>query len=255
MRFDQWLVKNKDIRSRSQAEELIKRGDVEIFDLVKKEWRVIKKTSHILVEDFDPTNVRIRSELSNFVSRAGYKLMKAFEMIEHSVEGLRCLDVGQSTGGFSQVLIQKKAEIVVGLDVGTNQLSESLHRYKNLYSFEGLDIRNAQKNKEFTRFALFDFAVVDVSFISLTHVLDDIVDLLKSQGNLLALVKPQFELSKVDLDKKGRVKSEEKLNEVENKILSYIDHQKKFKVLNFFPSALEGKEGNKEFFIFLRKEI
>lgn len=254
MRFDQWLVKNKDIRSRSQAEDLIKRGDVQVFDLIKNEWKVVKKTSYDLAEDFDPSNVRVQSELSEFVSRAGYKLKKAFEVIELSIEGQSCLDVGQSTGGFSQVLIEKKASVVVGLDVGTNQLNESLHRYKNLYSFEGLDIRNAKKNNEFIRFAPFDFGVVDVSFISLTQVLDDIETLLKSNGFLLALVKPQFELSRDDLDKKGRVKSDDKLTEVKTKIVNFVETQKKFKVLDYFPSALEGKEGNKEFFIFLKRE-
>lgn len=253
MRLDLWLVKNKGVRSRSQAEEFIKRGDVHIFDPDQDKWIVAQKTSQDISEDFDTSFIKVESVLAEFVSRAGFKLKKALEHIKFNVSGLKCLDVGQSTGGFSQVLIDNKATLVVGLDVGTNQLNESLHHYKNLYSFEGLDIRNAKKNKEFIRFAPFDFCVVDVSFISLTQVLDDIEELLKNKGYLLALVKPQFELSREDLDKKGRVKMASKLDEVQIKITEFVKSSQKFQVLEYFPSALEGKDGNKEFFIYARK--
>lgn len=249
MRLDQWLVKNHKVRSRSQAEELIKRGDVCILDPKSKSWIKILKPSYPMDEDFEVENIKIESVLADYVARSGYKLNKSLQSLNINPEGLFCLDVGQSTGGFSQELLQSKAKFVVGLDVGKNQLSDELKKSTNLKSFENLDIRNALENSEFINFVPFDLAVVDVSFISLTQVLKHVVLCLKSGGRVIALVKPQFELSKNDLDKKGRVKQDSKYQLVEDKIKTHIAHQLKCEILDYIPSQLDGKEGNKEFFV------
>lgn len=252
MRLDQWLLKNQMVRSRSQAEELIKRGDVKVLNLRTQTWDVITKPSFVVSEDLDVDGVKVHSDISEYVSRSGFKLYKALEHLKVNVEGLKCLDVGQSTGGFSQVLLEQQAGLVVGLDVGHNQLNEKLKNHKNLLSFENLDIRNVKSNSEFIKLCPFDLVVIDVSFISLTQVLSAVADLIHRDSKIVALVKPQFELSKVDLDKKGRVKDEKKLLEVESKIKDYIKIQLPFEILEYFPSDLEGKDGNKEFFIYLK---
>jgi 23S rRNA (cytidine1920-2'-O)/16S rRNA (cytidine1409-2'-O)-methyltransferase len=276
MRLDQWLVKHQKVRSRTQAEELIKRGEVFILNEKTSEWQKVLKPSFDLDNNFNPDNLKIDSVLMGYVARSGYKLEKALEVISSmylsskttdlnlqnanqkdsnttyfNIKGLKCLDVGQSTGGFSQALLEAGADLVVGLDVGTGQLSPELKGHSKLISFENLDIRKAKDNEDFVSYSPFDLAVVDVSFISLTQVLDSILQFIKPEGQVLALVKPQFELTSKDLDKKGRVKSEAKYQEVQTKITDYVlEHG--LKVEAYFVSQLEGKDGNTEFFIYLK---
>lgn len=248
MRLDQWLVKNQKVRSRTQAEELIKRGEVSILDPKTSEWQAVQKPSFEVNDEFDPEHLKISSVLLDYVARSGYKLEKALEHLKIRLTGFNCLDVGQSTGGFSQALLEKGALTVVGLDVGSNQLSEDLRKYNNLFCFENLDIRKAKDNPDLVAHTPFDLAVVDVSFISLTQVLDYIVPLLKVGAQGLALVKPQFELTARDLDKKGLVKSTDKYLEVETKIRNHLK-ELKLQCLDYFKSELEGKDGNTEFFV------
>ena len=248
MRLDRWLVKHQRVRSRTQAEELIKRGEVSIYDLKTSEWKEVLKPSFEIKEEFDPDHLKISSVLLDYVARSGYKLEKALEHLKIRLTGLNCLDVGQSTGGFSQALIEKGALYVVGLDVGSNQLSEDLLKYPHLFCFENLDIRKAKDNPDLVAHTPFDLVVVDVSFISLTQVLEDIVPLLKVGAQGIALVKPQFELTAQDLDKKGLVKSADKYLEVESKIRNHLQHLK-LQCLDYFQSELDGKDGNTEFFV------
>ncbi len=252
MRLDQWLVLQNKVRSRSQAEELISRGEVSLFDPKTKSWAILKKASYKVLEHVTEEQIKVESELTSFVARSGIKLKKALEKIKFNVEGLKCLDVGQSTGGFTQVLIENKADLVVGLDVGAGQLSDDLKNNLKIKSFENLDIRLAKKNIDFKLNLPFDFVVIDVSFISLTQVLGSIPELLKPKASVLALVKPQFELSAKDLDRKGLVKGKDKFIEVEAKIKTFVQGMKQFKILDYFQSELLGKEGSLEFFIYLK---
>ncbi len=253
MRLDQWLVQELKVRSRSQAEELIKRGEVKVYNLGLGAWLKIFKPSFKIDQNIDPSLVKITSVLLDYVARSGYKLEKAVEHVGLKIQQLNCLDVGQSTGGFSQFLLNKKAKLVVGVDVGVGQLDPKLSRIPNLISFENLDFRDAHKNKEFLEYSPFDLVVIDVSFISLVHILESVPGFLTLSGKVLALVKPQFELSKKDLDKRGRVKDLDKYEDVEIKIKNFIEENKRLKLLDFFQSELEGKDGNKEFFIYLQK--
>ena len=245
MRLDQWLVKYFKVRSRTQAEELIKRGEVQILNEKTLTWQKASKPSMSLNENFNPEHLKVESVLMGYVARSGYKLQKALEVISSmslnfNVKGLKCLDVGQSTGGFSQVLLEAGADLVVGLDVGSGQLSPELKDHPNIISFENLDIRKAKENEDFVNHSPFDMAVVDVSFISLTQVIDSILPFIKPKGQVLALVKPQFELTSKDLDKKGRVKSESKYLEVQTNIPTSIDvDMEKFKQNNKFRNILD----------------
>ncbi len=250
MRLDHWLVHHQKVRSRSQAEELIKRGDVAILDSKSFEWKKILKPSYLVADNFNPEHLKIESTLAGYVARSGYKLERALSTLNLNVKGLKCLDVGQSTGGFSQTLLEAGAQIVVGLDVGKGQLNPDLLKYPNLISFENLDIRRANESNDFLSYCPFDLAVIDVSFISLTHIFDSLLKFLKPKAQILALVKPQFELEAKDLDKKGRVRNAKDFLKVENKIKDHI-LKLGLSLESYFVSELEGKDGNVEFFIFM----
>jgi 23S rRNA (cytidine1920-2'-O)/16S rRNA (cytidine1409-2'-O)-methyltransferase len=252
MRLDQWLVLNKKVRSRSQAEEVISRGEVSLFDSKKSVWTVLTKASYKVLDEVTSDQIKVESELTSYVARSGLKLKRAIERLNLNIQHLKCLDVGQSTGGFTQVLLEKGATQVIGLDVGTAQLSSELLSHPKVISFENLDIRSAQNNLEFKKYTPFQMIVVDVSFISLTLVLESLQDLLIPGGQVLALVKPQFEVSAKELDKKGLIKNPETLKTVQEKIYDFVKSKTDFKIEAYLSSELEGKDGNKEFFIYLK---
>jgi 23S rRNA (cytidine1920-2'-O)/16S rRNA (cytidine1409-2'-O)-methyltransferase len=252
MRLDQWLVLNKKVRSRSQAEEVISRGEVSFFDPKKSIWIVLTKASYKVLDEITEDQIKVESELTSYVARSGLKLKRAIERLKLNIQDLKCLDVGQSTGGFTQVLLEKGATQVIGLDVGTAQLSSEFLSHPNVISFENLDIRSAQNNLEFKKYTPFQMIVVDVSFISLTLVLESLQDLLIPGGQVLALVKPQFEVSAKELDKKGLIKNPETLKTVQEKIYDFVKSKTDFTIEAYLTSELEGKDGNKEFFIYLK---
>lgn len=252
MRIDHYLVEKKLVRSRSQALDIIKRKELKIFDVTAQTWNVVDKASYKIDPEFNIKKIKIESELISHVSRAGLKLKKALDLKAISVKGLNCLDVGQSTGGFSEVLHQEGALKVVGVEVGQNQISKEIKSIKTIYTFEKLDIRAAKENSEFSKHLFFDFVVVDVSFISLTQVIDSLVSCLVSNAQILALVKPQFELSAKDLDAKGVVKNKTLIEKVKLKMRDMVETRPNLELLDFFETALKGKEGNTEFFLWLR---
>lgn len=249
LRLDQALVEQQLCPSRSKAKELILRGEVEV--LRNSSW--IKAVDPALIVD---SNSRIRlgnTELLKYVSRAGLKLEKALEHTRLKVSGWRCLDVGQSTGGFSQVLLQNGAEKVIGLDVGHDQLHPSLKEISNLESIEGLNIKEAHLHSRLKgEVGDIDLAVADVSFISAQNYISVVVRFLKSKGHLLLLVKPQFELSRELLNKKGLVKDPSQYLQVESAIRSELERCG-LQVVDYFESSLPGQDGNREFFAHAQK--
>ncbi|MCO5112631.1 MAG: TlyA family RNA methyltransferase [Bdellovibrionaceae bacterium] len=253
MRLDQWLYVNKMARSRTHAEDMISRGDVQIFIPASQEWRKISKPSYKVDENLLPERVRIESELTKYVSRGGLKLEKALGHLAYSVQNLRVLDVGQSTGGFTDCLLQKGASVVVGVEVGHGQLDPKLKADSRNLTFEGLDIREAEGCSDFMVLTPFPFVVIDASFISLRHILPAVYSLLAEGGRVLALVKPQFELSAQDLDKKGIVRSSAKHQLVQSLITDYVRALPQLQIRDYFQSEEKGKDGNVEFFIFLEK--
>lgn len=253
MRIDQWLFLNQFARSRTHAEDMILRGDVHIYHRVQQSWIQILKPSFKVDEQLLPEHVRIESELTKYVSRGGLKLEKALRHLACDVTGMVVLDVGQSTGGFTDCLLQHNAQKVVGIEVGHGQLDERLRHDERCMTFEGLDIRQAKQHSGVLANGPFDFAVIDASFISLRHVLPAVLELMPMGSKILALVKPQFELSAQDLDKKGVVRSVEKHQLVQNSITDYVNVLPEASVLDYFQSEEKGKDGNLEFFIFLEK--
>lgn len=280
MRIDQLLVARGLASTRSQAQRLIadgvqwRKGD---------EWKTVAKNGDEVPEDA-PIQLMDDSE-ARYVSRGGLKLEAALKKVGLSVTGLACLDVGQSTGGFTDCLLQHGAASVVGVDVGSAQLHPSLREDPRVLCIEKVNARalvatdliaayaystgaDGQFDSEnagddeggpgdeevsVSEFApAFDLIVADLSFISQTLVLPAVVPFLKAGGTLLTLVKPQFELQPGQVGKGGIVKDDAMYPLVEQRLreaCAALD----LTVTDWFDSPIDGGDGNREFFICARK--
>jgi 23S rRNA (cytidine1920-2'-O)/16S rRNA (cytidine1409-2'-O)-methyltransferase len=180
-----------------------------------------------------------------FVSRGGLKLEGALTRLGLEVAGMTCLDLGQSTGGFTDALLQRGAKQVVGVDVGHGQLHPRLAADERVTALEGVNARHLEAAQ--LPVARFDLIVGDLSFISLTLVLPAIVPLL-GDGHLLLLVKPQFELQPVDIGSGGQVKTQAAYGHAEKRLRKACATHG-LEVLDWFDSATPGGEGAREFFL------
>ena len=248
MRLDQFLVQFKQIESRTKAQELIDLGLV----YIKKEKKVYFKKSSQQVEEADFLFIEIDPHtIDKYVSRAGYKLEGAVQQCGLKIAGQTVLDVGQSTGGFTDYLIQNFARQVIGLDVGHSQLHSRLKNHSQVVSIENLNVKNI-KDHELLKDRKFDIIVCDVSFISLTKVIPCIANNLSDKGHFLFLVKPQFECGPHFLDKNGVVTDASIYSEIQKNI--ELICQKEFNAITvYFESVIQGKEGNREFFVYGQK--
>jgi 23S rRNA (cytidine1920-2'-O)/16S rRNA (cytidine1409-2'-O)-methyltransferase len=246
MRIDQLLVERGLAASRSQAQRLIA-GGVQ-WQQPNGEWRAIVKNRDDVPESA-PLELLDDAE-SRYVSRGGLKLEGALQATGVQVQGLRCLDVGQSTGGFTDCLLQQGAEQVVGIDVGHAQVHPRIRDNERVVCIEGVNARELEPGDERVPDALegFDLMVGDVSFISLTLVLPGVVHLLKPTGQLLMLVKPQFELQPGQVGKGGIVKDDSLYAFVENRVRTTLT-ELGLKVTDWLDSPIEGGDGNREFFV------
>jgi 23S rRNA (cytidine1920-2'-O)/16S rRNA (cytidine1409-2'-O)-methyltransferase len=245
MRADQLLVQRALAKTRSAAQRLIDTGAVRW--LGPKGWTVPRKAGEDLplecvIEITDDAELR-------FVSRGGLKLDGALAHCGIEVAGLNCLDVGQSTGGFTDALLQRGAARVVGIDVGRSQLSPALAADARVQSHEGLNARDVAGSifEQQEPAHSFDLIVADLSFISLTLVLPTLARFLAATGQALLLVKPQFELQPVDIGKGGLVKNESSYPRVEQRIREACTAQS-LAVRDYFASPITGGDGNREFF-------
>lgn len=237
-RLDQYLVKNLNIVSRAKAQELIESFSVTV------NAEQITKASYI-VKDHDIVEI-VNTELLRFVSRAGRKLEAALDELGISPNNLRCLDIGQSTGGFTDCLLQNGAAFVIGIDVGSGQIHPSLIANKRLQYFENYNAKDI--NTSDFKYTDFDLIVMDVSFISIRHILPGLRSLMRPGALLLSLVKPQFELGPGALNKKGVVKDREAYKKLENELIFFCQNMG-YKVKNYIDSPILGGDGNEEFFI------
>ena len=187
---------------------------------------------------------------TRYVSRGGLKLEGALRTTAWDLTGWRCLDVGQSTGGFTDCLLQHGAAQVVGLDVGHGQLHPSLQQDPRVVCIEGLNARSVEPlDPRIPKAAQgFDLMVGDVSFISLTLVLPALVPMLKADGRLLMLVKPQFELQPQHIGKGGIVRDDALYPVVEQRLRQCCD-ELGLRVQAWLDSPITGGDGNREFFI------
>lgn len=260
LRIDQLLVERGLAASRSQAQRLIAAGvqwrtppgalPTAVVEAVKSsvEWRKINKNKDEVPSDAEI--VLLDDSESKYVSRGGLKLEGALRDSGVSVSGLRCMDVGQSTGGFTECLLLNGAAEVVGIDVGHGQVHPRVREDARVICIEGVNARELMPDDERIPDAEagFDVMVGDVSFISLTLVLPGVVPFLKPGGVLLMLVKPQFELQPENIGKNGLVKDPALYPVIEKRIRTSLK-ELGLKVTGWYDSAIEGGDGNREFFV------
>lgn len=245
-RIDLEMVSRGLAKSRNLAQRLVLDGKVRV------NGKVITKVSFDVGPD-QKIEVDSTAPILKYVSRGGLKLESALRHVDLDVTSKLCLDIGISTGGFSDCLLQHGARGVVGIDVGHGQLSEKLKHDARLTLIEGINARDLSKDlfQQKNLPTMFDLVVVDISFISLTYLPMTLKEFMSPGGHLLALVKPQFELSGGELNKSGVVKESENYLKVEQKIKE-LCHRMEIEVLDYFQSVLEGADGNTEFFVFGR---
>ena len=246
MRADQLVLSRGLAPTRSAAQRLIETGAVRW--LSPRGWSVPRKAGEDLPEDAQ-IEVTNDAEL-RFVSRGGLKLEGALTACNIDVTGMTCLDAGQSTGGFTDALLQRGAAKVVGIDVGHGQLHPQLAADARVVAYEGVNARDVAD----TDFAAdqieqsFGLITGDLSFISLTLVLPTLVRYMKPTGHLLLLVKPQFELQPPQIGKGGIVRDKALFQTVETRIRQACREQL-LTVRKYFQSPIVGGNGNVEFFV------
>lgn len=238
-RLDIYLYEQKMVKSRSAAAEMIKSGSISV------NGSVITKPS-FTVNDGD--SVFITGEVLKYVGRGGLKLEKALDFFSIDLSGRTCLDIGASTGGFTDCMLQNGAKLVYAVDVGTDQLDEKLRADSRVISMEKTDIRNVGDS-----ISAVDFISIDVSFISLKLVLPSAKAHLKRGGCAVALIKPQFEAGKASLNKKGVVRDEKIRNRICSEISDFAASIG-FTVGNVIISPITGGDGNTEYLIYLLNE-
>lgn len=235
MRLDVYLYTNALTQSRQKAQELIASKCVYV------NGKQCSKSSYEVLED---DCIEVRSESKQWVSRAGEKLWGFLSQNPVAIEGRKILDIGSSTGGFSEVLLSLGAREIVCVDVGDNQLHPKLRDHPKIIFFENTDIREFESEG-------FELIVCDVSFISLRLIIQKIYEL--SLGEVILLFKPQFEVGKnVKRNKKGVILNE---REVQRALDEFVELLKNmgFRVREVAKSVLKGKNGNEEFFIHIQK--
>lgn len=238
MRLDVYLVQGQWFSSRTQAVEAIKKG------WVKLDNKLVIRPS-FMVDENTPHLVEIATgELCPYVSRGGLKLEKAIQHFSLHFEGCFVLDIGASTGGFTDCALQYGAAQVWAVDVGTSQLHPSLRAHSRVLSFENTDIRTLDPYK--VSIPPLDWAVCDVSFISLRHIIPHLPRFLKPEGGAILLIKPQFEAGPENLNKGGLVKNPKVHHRVLRDVLTWIESVGyKFNGLTYAP--LQGKNHNIEY--------
>ncbi len=279
MRIDQLLVQRGLASTRSQAQRLIAGG---VQWQQGTGWRSVAKNGDDVPQDAE-LRLLDNSE-ARYVSRGGLKLEAALKQVGLSVHGCQCLDVGQSTGGFTDCLLQQGASFVVGVDVGSAQLHPKLHADPRVLCVEGLNARalcasdliaafeestgsegqfdleeredndDGQEAPDSEFVPEFDVIVADLSFISQTLVLPAVLPLLKAGGTLLTLVKPQFELQPGQVGKGGIVKDAAMYGIVEQRLRDACAALG-LTVTHWFDSSITGGDGNREFFICATKDL
>lgn len=241
IRLDTALVEQGLAQSREKAKAYIMAGIVYVNDVkADKAGENIKSDAKL----------EIRGKTLKYVSRGGLKLEKAMEKWGFKLNGHICMDIGASTGGFSDCMLQNGASKVYAIDVGYGQLAWSLRTDERIVNLERTNIRYITKEQVSD---MIDFASIDVSFISLTLVLPVLYNFLKENGQAVCLVKPQFEAGREKVGKKGVVRELKTHIEVCQKIYDFCT-QNGFCINGMTYSPIKGPEGNIEYLFFIEKD-
>ena len=239
-RLDVLLVKRNLAESREKAKAIIMSGNVFVEDQRED------KAGTTFPED---VKIEVRGHVMPYVSRGGLKLEKAIKNFDVSVEGKVCTDVGSSTGGFTDCMLQNGAVKVFAIDVGRGQLDWKLRQDPRVVCMEKTNIRYVTPEDIPDRI---QFASIDVSFISLTKVLGPVKELLTEDGQIVCLIKPQFEAGREKVGKKGVVRDPAVHKEVIEMVISYAKSIS-FGVRHLEFSPIKGPEGNIEYLVHLKK--
>lgn len=239
-RLDVLLVKRGLAPSREKAKAIIMTGNVFV------EGEREDKAGQTFPDTVD---IVVKGKKMKYVSRGGYKLEQAMKSFPISLEDLICMDVGSSTGGFTDCMLQNGAKRVYAIDVGTNQLAWTLRQDERVVSMEKTNIRYVVP--EDIGEAV-DFVSIDVAFISLTKVLPAVMELMKEGAEMVCLIKPQFEAGREKVGKKGVVREKSTHMEVIEHIVAF-SKENGFSVLGLTHSPIRGPEGNIEYLLYLRK--
>jgi 23S rRNA (cytidine1920-2'-O)/16S rRNA (cytidine1409-2'-O)-methyltransferase len=239
-RLDNLLVTREFFTSREQAQRAIMAGEVRIGT------RVATKASILVTPD---AVITVESR-SPYVGRGGEKLAAALDAFNVAVEGKIALDIGASTGGFTDCLLHRGAARVYAVDVGHDQLAWRIRKDPRVIVFENLNARSLSRTHIPEPI---DLCVIDVSFISLTLILPNAFELITPDGVIIALIKPQFELERADVGRGGIVREPELHEKAKAKIAGFV-RQAGHHVIAIAPSVITGRDGNQEFFACLRKK-
>lgn len=241
MRLDVYLTENALAKSRERAKAMIKAGCVSV------EGKVCQKPS---AEVSDSDKVTVDDRGFGYVGRGLIKLETAFQAFSLDVEGKVCADIGASTGGFTQCMLDRGAKKVYAVDVGHGQIDETLICDERVVNMEGVNARILTPSS-------FDeqpeFISVDLSFISLTMVMAALSSCLSNEGSMAVLIKPQFEAGRAALNKKGIVRDKKDHIRVLQSMISLFESCG-LTVGGIVPSAIQGGDGNREYLAWLKKE-
>lgn len=239
MRIDHALVERGFFESRERAQRAIMAGEVRAGD------RVFAKPAEMVEMD---AAISVAGP-PQFVSRGALKLSDALDFFGIDVEGKVALDIGASTGGFTDCLLQRSAAKIFAVDVGHGQLAWKLRNDPRVVVIEKVNARflSTEHVPESV-----DLCVIDVSFISLTLILPRAFELISESGVILALIKPQFELGRDEVGRGGIVREPALHEKAQQKIVNFVERAR-FQIVGLVPSKITGTDGNQEFFICIRK--
>lgn len=241
IRLDVYLTNNDYFETREKARVAIMEGKVFVNN--QKE----DKPGTMIKED---AQVEFRGEKLKYVSRGGYKLEKAVNVFDIKLEDKVCIDIGASTGGFTDVMLQNGAKKVYAIDCGTNQLDYRLRTDDRVVPMENTNARYL--TKENIDNSLIDFVTVDVSFISLDKIIGVVYEVLKENGDAVLLIKPQFEAGKELVEKGGVVRSKKTHISVIKKVIETCKNNN-FAIMGLDYSPIKGPAGNIEYLIHIVK--
>ena len=239
MRLDVYLTEQGLVSSRTEAKGFITSSSVKV------DGRVVTKPSFDIV---DGANVEIDKSSKKYVGRGGLKLESAISAFDISVAGKKAIDIGASSGGFTDCLLQNGASSVIAVDSGTNQLVDSLKQDSRVISIENYNARYMKSaDLPYTP----DLCVMDVSFISATYIIPSIRNVLSPGADFICLIKPQFEVGRSGLGKGGIVKSDKLRREAVDKVADFAKHIG-FSLISVIESPIIGGDGNIEFLAHFR---
>lgn len=239
-RLDVLLVEKGLFESREQAKRSIMAGEIFVDD--RRHDKCGEKVDIEATIDYKGTKLK-------YVSRGGLKLEKAINSFGIDLKDTICMDIGASTGGFTDCMLQNGASKVYSIDVGYGQFAWKLRVDPRVVCLERTNVRYATEEQVPDKC---DFASIDVSFISLKTIMPAVTNLLKDDGEVMALIKPQFEAGRGKVGKKGVVREPEIHKEVIEKIVNY-SLENNLTILNLDYSPIKGPEGNIEYLIYLKK--